>query len=59
VFTLENYFALKSSTADGEAFSNAYPDGEVPIKTTMLMSPVRFFIIKFIMLNIVHRLRYI
>jgi hypothetical protein len=30
VFILEHYFASKSSAAVREAFSNAYPDKEVP-----------------------------
>jgi hypothetical protein len=34
VFILEHYFASKSSAAVHEAFGNAYPDGEVPNKTT-------------------------
>jgi hypothetical protein len=33
VFILEHYFASKSSAAVREAFSNAYPDKEVPNKT--------------------------
>jgi hypothetical protein len=33
VFILEHYFASKSFTAVSEAFSNAYPDKEVPNKT--------------------------
>jgi hypothetical protein len=33
MFILEHYFAPKSSAAVREAFSNAYPDKEVPNKT--------------------------
>jgi hypothetical protein len=33
VFILEHYFALKSFAAVREAFSNVYPDKEVPKKT--------------------------
>jgi hypothetical protein len=33
VFVLEHYLASKSSAAVREAFSNAYPDEEVPNKT--------------------------
>jgi hypothetical protein len=33
VFILEHYFASKSFAAVREAFSNAYPDKEVPNKT--------------------------
>jgi hypothetical protein len=33
VFTLERYFALKSFAAARGAFSNAYPDKEVPNET--------------------------
>jgi hypothetical protein len=32
-FILEHYFASKSFAAVREAFSNAYPDKEVPNKT--------------------------
>jgi hypothetical protein len=32
VFILEHYFALKSFAAVREAFSNVYPDNEVPNK---------------------------
>jgi hypothetical protein len=35
VFILEQYFASKSSAAVREAFSNAYPDKEVPNETTI------------------------
>jgi hypothetical protein len=35
VFILENYLASKSFAAVREAFSNAYPDKEVPNKTTI------------------------
>jgi hypothetical protein len=35
VFILEHYFASKSFAAVREAFSNAYPDTEVPNKTTI------------------------
>jgi hypothetical protein len=35
VFILEQYFAPKSFAAVREAFSNAYPDKEVPNKTTV------------------------
>jgi hypothetical protein len=35
VFILKQYFASKSFAAVGEAFSNAYPDKEVPNKTTI------------------------
>jgi hypothetical protein len=35
VFILEHYFASKSFAAVREAFSNAYPDEEVPNKTTI------------------------
>jgi hypothetical protein len=35
VFILEHYFASKSFSAVREAFSNAYPDKEVPNKTTV------------------------
>jgi hypothetical protein len=35
VFILEHYFASKSFAAVREAFSNAYPDKEVPNKTTI------------------------
>jgi hypothetical protein len=35
VFILEHYFASKSFAAVREAFSNAYPDKEVPSKTTI------------------------
>jgi hypothetical protein len=31
VFILENYFASKSSAVGRDAFSNAYPDKEVPV----------------------------
>jgi hypothetical protein len=35
VFVLEHYFVLKSFVAVREAFSNAYPDKEVPNETTI------------------------
>jgi hypothetical protein len=35
VFIPEHYFASKSFAAIREAFSNAYPDKEVPNKTTI------------------------
>jgi hypothetical protein len=35
VFILEHYFELKSFAAVREAFINAYPDKEVPSKTTV------------------------
>jgi hypothetical protein len=35
VFILEYYFASKSFAAVREAFSNAYPDKEIPNKTTI------------------------
>jgi hypothetical protein len=35
VFILEHYFASKSFAAVPEAFSNVYPDKEVPNKTTI------------------------
>jgi hypothetical protein len=35
VFILEHYFASKSFAAIRKAFSNAYPDKEVPNKTTI------------------------
>jgi hypothetical protein len=35
VFIFENYFASTSFVAVREAFSNAYPDKEVPNKTTI------------------------
>jgi hypothetical protein len=35
VFILEHYFASKSLAAVREAFSNAYPDKKVPIKTSI------------------------
>jgi hypothetical protein len=35
VLILENYFASKSFAAVREAFSNAYPDKEVPNKVTI------------------------
>jgi hypothetical protein len=35
VFILEHYFASKSFAAVREAFSNAYPEKEVPNKTTI------------------------
>jgi hypothetical protein len=35
VFILEHYFASKSFAAVRETFSNAYPDREVPNKTTV------------------------
>jgi hypothetical protein len=35
VFITEHYFATKSFATDGEAFSNAYPDKDVPNKTTI------------------------
>jgi hypothetical protein len=35
VFVLEHYFASKSFIAVHEAFRNAYPDEEVPNKTTI------------------------
>jgi hypothetical protein len=35
VFILEHYFTSKSSAAVREAFSNAYPDKEVPNKITI------------------------
>jgi hypothetical protein len=35
VFILEHHFASKSFAAVREAFSNAYPDKEVPNKTTI------------------------
>jgi hypothetical protein len=35
VFILEHYFASKSVSVVREAFSNAYPDKEVPNKTTI------------------------
>jgi hypothetical protein len=34
-FILEHYFASKSFAAIREAFTNAYPDKEVPNKTTV------------------------
>jgi hypothetical protein len=34
VIILEHYFASKSSSAVREAFSNEYPDKEIPNKTT-------------------------
>jgi hypothetical protein len=36
VFILEHYFASKSFAAVREAFSNSYPDKEVPNKTTTI-----------------------
>jgi hypothetical protein len=35
VFILEHYFASKSFAAVREAFSNVYPDREVPNETTV------------------------
>jgi hypothetical protein len=35
VFILEHYFASKSFAAVREAFSNVYPDKEVPNKTAI------------------------
>jgi hypothetical protein len=35
VFIAERYFVSESSAAVREAFSNAYPDKEVPNKTTI------------------------
>jgi hypothetical protein len=35
VFILENYFASKSFAAVREAFSNGYPDKELPNTTTI------------------------
>jgi hypothetical protein len=35
VFILEHYFAYKSFAAVCEAFSSAYPDKEIPNKTTV------------------------
>jgi hypothetical protein len=35
VFVLEHYFTSKSFAAVREAFSNAYPDKEVPNETTI------------------------
>jgi hypothetical protein len=35
VFILEHYFASKLSAGVRETFSNAYPDNEVPNKTTI------------------------
>jgi hypothetical protein len=37
VFILEHYFASKSCAAVREAFSNAYPDKELPNKTIHLL----------------------
>jgi hypothetical protein len=42
VFILENYFASKSFAAVREAFSNAYPDKEVPNKTTIHQLVTKF-----------------
>jgi hypothetical protein len=43
VFILEHYLARKSFAPDRESFSNAYPDREVPNKTTIhrLVSKIR------------------
>jgi hypothetical protein len=42
VFVLEHYFASKSFAAVREAFSNAYPDKEVPNKTTLQLLGTKF-----------------
>jgi hypothetical protein len=44
VFILEHYFASKSFTAVREAFSNAYPDNEVPNKTTIHRLVAKFWV---------------
>jgi hypothetical protein len=45
VFILEHYFVSKSSAAVREAFSNMYPDKEVPNKTTIHRLVIEFRII--------------
>jgi hypothetical protein len=42
VFILERYLASKSFAAIREAFSNAYPDKEVPNKTTVHLLVTQF-----------------
>jgi hypothetical protein len=42
VFILEHYFASKSFAAVREAFSNAYPDKEVPNKTPVIKPLARY-----------------
>jgi hypothetical protein len=42
VFALEHYFASKSFAAIREAFNNAYPDKEVPSKTTIHQMVTKF-----------------
>jgi hypothetical protein len=42
MLVLEHYFALKSFAAVREAFSNAYPDKEVPNKTTVHRLVLKF-----------------
>jgi hypothetical protein len=42
VFILEHYFASKLYAAVREAFSNAYPDKEVPNKTTIHRLVIQF-----------------
>jgi hypothetical protein len=43
VFILEHYFALKSFDAVREGFINAYPDKEVPNKTTIYRLVTQFW----------------
>jgi hypothetical protein len=43
VFILEHYFASKSFSAVREAFSAAYPDKEVPNKTTIHRLATKFW----------------
>jgi hypothetical protein len=42
VFILEYYFTSLSFDAVREAFSNAYPDNEVPNKTTVHRLVIKF-----------------
>jgi hypothetical protein len=42
VFIIEHHFASKSFAAVREAFSNAYPDKEVPNKTTVYRLVTKF-----------------
>jgi hypothetical protein len=43
VFILAHYFAYKSFAAVREAFNNAYPDKEVPFKTTIYRMVTAFW----------------
>jgi hypothetical protein len=59
VFILEHYFASKPSAAVREAFSNAYPDGEVLNTTTELTSSVRLHMPLYIELSFKLHILYI